>query len=76
MERVVLKALPGLTPFPGAANFLLVRGPEGLSGRLARRGILVRGCEPFFGLGPGYFRVAVRSADENEQLLAALGEQL
>ena len=71
-----LKALPGLTPFPGAANFLLVRGPEGLSGRLARRGILVRGCEPFFGLGPGYFRVAVRSADENEQLLAALGEQL
>jgi len=71
-----LNALPGLTPFPGSANFLLVHGPEGLSGRLARRGILVRGCEPFCGLGPGYFRVAVRSAGENEQLLAALGEEL
>jgi threonine-phosphate decarboxylase len=71
-----LKALRGLTPFPGTANFLLVRGPEGLPERLARLGILVRGCEPFFGLGPGYFRVAVRGAYENERLLAALGEEL
>jgi threonine-phosphate decarboxylase len=71
-----LKALPGLTPFPSAANFLLVRGPAGLLERLARRGVLVRGCEPFLGLGPGYFRVAVRGAAENERLLAALREEL
>jgi threonine-phosphate decarboxylase len=71
-----LEALPGLTPFPGAANFLLVRGPVGLPGRLARRGVLVRGCEPFLGLGPGYFRVAVRGAEENERLVAAIREEL
>ncbi len=71
-----LKALPGLIPFPGAANFLLVRGPVGLPERLARRGVLVRGCEPFVGLGRGYFRVAVRSAPENERLLAAIEEEL
>jgi threonine-phosphate decarboxylase len=71
-----LGALPGLTAFPGVANFLLVRGPEGLSVRLARRGVLVRGCEPFLGLGPGYFRVAVRSAAENERLLAWIREEL
>jgi threonine-phosphate decarboxylase len=71
-----LEALPGLTAFPSAANFLLVHGPEGLSRRLARRGILVRGCEPFVGLGPGYFRVAVRGAEENRRLLAALREEL
>ncbi len=71
-----LAALPGLTPFPGTANFLLVRGPAGLPAKLARRGVLVRGCEPFLGLGPGYFRVAVRSAAENERLLAAIGEEL
>ena len=71
-----LEALAGLTPFPGAANFLLVRGPEGLAGRLARRGVLVRGCEPFLGLGPGYFRVAVRGAEENRRLLAGLREEL
>ena len=71
-----LDALPGLQPFPGAANFLLVRGADGLPGRLARRGVLVRGCGPFYGLGPQYFRVAVRSAEENGRLVAAIREEL
>jgi threonine-phosphate decarboxylase len=71
-----LETLPGLTPLPGAANFLLVHGPQGLSERLARRGVLVRGCEPFVGLGPGYFRVAVRGAGENGRLVAAIREEL
>jgi threonine-phosphate decarboxylase len=72
----VLDALPGLQPFPGAANFLLVRGPGELPERLARRGVLVRGCGPFYGLGPEYFRVAVRSAEENERLVVAIREEL
>ncbi len=71
-----LEALPGLRPFPGAANFLLVRGPDGLPERLARRGVLVRGCGPFYGLGPEFFRVAVRSAEENGRLVAAIREEL
>lgn len=71
-----LMDLPDLTPFPGEANYLLVRGPEGLPERLAGRGVLVRGCEPFMGLGPGYFRLAVRGAPENERLVAALREEL
>jgi threonine-phosphate decarboxylase len=71
-----LDALPGLHPFPGVANFLLVRGPDGLPERLARRGVLVRGCGPFYGLGPQYFRVAVRSAEENGRLVAAIREEL
>ncbi|CAA9422445.1 MAG: L-threonine 3-O-phosphate decarboxylase [uncultured Rubrobacteraceae bacterium] len=64
-----LGGLPGLTPYPGAANFLLVRAPEGLAEELALRGVLVRGCEPFRGLGPSFFRVAVRGAGENERLV-------
>ena len=71
-----LGALPGIEPFPGAANFLLVRGPEGLPERLARRGVLVRGCDPFVGLGPGYFRVAVRTKAENDRLVAEIREEL
>ncbi len=71
-----LEALPGLSPFRGAANFLLVSGPVGLPARLARRGVLVRGCEPFPGLGAGYFRVAVRGAADNERLLAAIRGEL
>ena len=71
-----LDALPGLQPYPGAANFLLVRGPDGFPERLARRGVLVRGCGPFYGLGPEFFRVAVRSAEENGRLVAAIREEL
>jgi threonine-phosphate decarboxylase len=71
-----LDDLHGLQPFPGAANFLLVRGPEGLAGRLARRGLLVRGCGRFMGLGPGFFRVAVRGEAENGRLISALREEL
>ena len=64
-----LRGLPSITPYPSVTNFLLVRGPEGLAMKLARRGVLVRGCEPFRGLGPGFFRVAVRGAGENERLV-------
>lgn len=71
-----LSELPGIAPFAGAANFLLVRGPAGLPQRLARRGALVRGCAPFMGLGPEYFRVAVRRAEENAALVQALREEL
>jgi threonine-phosphate decarboxylase len=71
-----LDGIAGLEPFPGAANFLLVRGPRGLSERLAMRGVLVRGCEPFTGLGPEYFRVAVRGEAENGRLVAAIREEL
>jgi threonine-phosphate decarboxylase len=71
-----LDAIAGLQPFPGAANFLLVRGPDGLPERLARRGVLVRGCGPFEGLGPEYFRVAVRGSEENGRLVAAIQEEL
>jgi threonine-phosphate decarboxylase len=78
-RRELLRALgelPGITPYPGAANFLLVHGPQGLPEELAKRGILVRGCEPFYGLGPGFFRVAVRRAKQNERLVKTLRDVL
>ncbi len=67
-----LEELPGITAYPGSANFLLARGPPTLPEDLARKGILVRGCEPFLGLGSGFFRVAVRGAEENGQLVGML----
>lgn len=71
-----LHALPGLRVYEGAANFLLVRGPAGLPERLARRGVLVRGCEPFRGLGAEHFRVAVRDEADNQRLVEALQDAL
>lgn len=62
----------------GEANYLLFRyGPDGqgedrLDRKLRRRGILIRSCDNYRGLGPGWYRAAVRTHEENTRLLEAL----
>ncbi len=72
-----LGQLPGFTPFPSQANFLLVHysgSVQQLQETLLRRArILIRDCLSFPELGNHYFRVAVRTALDNQRLLAALG---
>ena len=70
-----LEAL-GLTVCPSQANYLLVKSPAELSGPLLDRGILIRDCANYRGLGPGWYRTAVRRREENRTLLKALGEIL
>ena len=44
--------------------------------RLRARGVLLRGCANYPGLGPGWYRAAVRTHSENSAFLQALGEVL
>ncbi len=72
-----IDALDGLTVHPSRANFLLCRwGREPdldpFLGRLLSGGICVRDCRNFPGLEAGYFRVAVRTAADNDRLLQTL----
>ncbi|MCR5295278.1 MAG: threonine-phosphate decarboxylase CobD [Lachnospiraceae bacterium] len=68
-----LRAL-GLTVVPGEANFLLFFSKDAeLGEKLARDGILIRDCADYEGLSRGCFRIAVRTASENERLLEVLG---
>ncbi|MGI9860304.1 threonine-phosphate decarboxylase CobD [Moorella naiadis] len=75
-----LAKLAGFQPYNPEVNFILTRilddrlAAPVLAELLARRGILIRDCSSFPGLGPHYFRVAVRDRQANERLLAALGE--
>ncbi|MHB8910416.1 MAG: cobyric acid synthase [Syntrophales bacterium] len=77
-----LCTIPGLTVYPGEANFLLVRidrgdlDAPGLAKRLLADGIAVRVCDNFAGLDGRFFRVAVRTAAENGRLCHALREAL
>lgn len=66
-----LEAL-GLWVCPGQANYLLLRGPEGLGPALRRLGIAIRDCSNYPGLGNGWYRVAVRQREEARRLIAAL----
>lgn len=62
----------GLWVCPSQANYLLVRSGKSLAGPLLERGILIRDCSNYEGLGPGWYRLAVRSREENQVLLDAL----
>ncbi len=64
----------GLAVFETTANYLLVKSPLDaveLTRRLIREGILIRPAHTFMGLGPTYFRVAVKDKASNEVLLNA-----
>ena len=68
----------GCQVVPGAANYLLFRlpGTEDLKERLLQRGVLVRSCANYRGLGADWYRVAVRQAADNERFLRILGAEL
>ncbi len=70
-----LQEMAGLTVWPGRANYLFLRCDRAdfdLQYALLRQHVLIRSCANYPGLDSRYFRVAIRSAEENDQLLAAL----
>jgi threonine-phosphate decarboxylase len=74
-----LAAITGLRPFPSSTNYLLMETTAEataaeISQRLLVERILIRDCGNFRGLTERFFRVAVRSPQENDRLLAALAE--
>ena len=66
----------GLRVYPHVADFILVHTEVPLYDRLLERGILIRDCSSFRGLSKGYYRIAVKRREENEQLLEEIGEIL
>lgn len=75
-----LEKLPGLQPYWGAANFLLVQSQSSSSqlqaALLKSSQILIRDCLSFPELGDRYFRVAVRSQSDNQRLVRSLAQSL
>ena len=69
--REVLEAL-GIRVVSGEADFLLLYTTQPIYDRLLAKGILIRNCENFRGLGEGYYRIAVKKQEENEVLLREL----
>jgi histidinol-phosphate/aromatic aminotransferase/cobyric acid decarboxylase-like protein len=73
-----LAALEEVRAWPSAANFVLLRVPDGPSvvDRLRRTGIAVRPAATFRGLDDRYLRVAVRSVGACDAFVDALTEAL
>jgi threonine-phosphate decarboxylase len=76
-----LKQFPQLKAYPSKANYLLVEIKGGMTSRelkekLLLQRILIRDCASFMGLSEYFFRIAVRTGDENKRLLECLGKIL
>ncbi len=67
----------GVRAFNSHANFVLFRTERrDLVEELAKRGIIVRGCESFPGLDERYVRVSVGTPEQNKRFIEALEEVL
>ena len=59
----------GYETFESKANYVFFRGPAGLYEKALCAGYLIRDCRNYRGLSEGYYRIAVRSRQENERLM-------
>ena len=64
----------GYLVYPSQANYVFFTGPADLYEKLEQKKILIRDCSNYTGLSKGYYRVAVKKHEENQQLIRALKE--
>jgi len=63
----------GMKVYPSEANYVLFSCSDpDLHCKLKAQGILIRDCSNYSTLGSGFFRIAVRRAEEQEQLIHAM----
>lgn len=64
--------------YESVVNYFFFRAPgiTDLDKRMEKHGIMIRNCSNYVNLRDDYFRVAVRSREDNLKLLAALREEL
>ena len=66
----------GFKVWPSTANFIMFQSDVELFERLLEQQILIRDCKNYRGLRHGFYRAAVKSRKENEELIRKIGEIL
>lgn len=76
LENELIKC--GFNVAEGVGNYILFQNPadeeDDLYEKLLEKQILIRKCDDYKGLGKGYFRIAVKSHEDNEILIRAICE--
>ncbi len=69
----------GIDVISSNANYIFIRDANGggkpLHEALFEKGILIRNCDNYHGLGPGYYRICIRKHEDNIKLIEALAER-
>ena len=75
-----LALLPGITPMPSAANYLLIRANRSLvplrEALEQRHRILLRDCRSFEGVGETWLRIGLQSRRNNRHIVWAMRKEL
>ena len=62
----------GIKVFDSAADFLLLKSCTDLYEKMLREGFLIRRCGNFSGLTDDFYRIAIRTHDENKKFISAV----
>ena len=52
-----------------AANYIFFESAKDLAQRFLKKGVLIRTCSNYTGLGEGFFRIGIRTPEENRALI-------
>lgn len=58
--------------FDSKANFVFIKAKEEIYIKLKEKGILIRDCSNYYGLKKGYYRIAVKSHEDNVRLFSEI----
>jgi len=68
----------GITVIASNANYIFIKDSRGMDAplheMLFEKGILIRNCDNYIGLGPGYYRICIKKHEENVKLIEAIKE--
>lgn len=68
-----LKNIKGLKVFKPSVNFIMIKTQKkDLYEKLLEHKIIIRRCNNYYGLSDEFYRVAVRTREENKKLIEAL----
>lgn len=80
-DRIIesLKKIDGIEPLPSDTHFILIKLNRGRASELkeyliANYGILIRDASNFRGLDENYFRIAIQTSNENDELIKRIEE--
>ncbi|MFM7695661.1 MAG: threonine-phosphate decarboxylase, partial [Vulcanococcus sp.] len=77
--RAQLAAIPGLTPMPSAANFLLIRSDRSLAPLREAlehsHRMLLRDCRSFEGLDEQWLRIGYQGRRRNRRIVSAIRQE-
>lgn len=70
-----LSKISQLKWYPSAVNYYLLKCESfGLYQKMLDQGILIRNCDNYVGLDKGFYRIAVKSHSENQELVRQLND--